>query len=134
MRFAFAGFLLLHGLAHLVGFLNPFGLVPRRLPDQPPPPRPDLLFNGRVVLHDTVARALGFAWLALAVAFVLVAMGVAAEAPWWPAGLAVTVVASLLLSAAWWPASRIGFWIDVILLALLAMLLVLGSLPAANGA
>lgn len=134
MRFAFAGFLLLHGLAHLVGFLNPFGLAPRRLPDQPPPPPADQLFNGRVVLGEAAARALGLAWLALAIAFALVAMGVAADAPWWPAGLAVAVVASLLLSAAWWPASRIGFWIDVILLALLAMLLVLGSLPVAGGA
>ena len=134
MRFAFAGFLLLHGLAHLVGFLNPFGLVPRRMPDQPPPPPPDQLFNGRVVVGEAAARALGLGWLALAVAFALVAMGVAAEAPWWPAGLAVTVVASLLLSAAWWPASRIGFWIDVTLLALLVMLLVLGGLPVPLGA
>jgi hypothetical protein len=134
MRFAFAGFLLLHGLAHLVGFLNPFGLVPARLPDHPPPPAPDVLFNGRVVLREATARALGVAWLALAIAFALVAMGVAADAPWWPPGLAVAVVASLLLTAAWWPASRIGFWIDVVLLALLAMTLVLGGLPATSGA
>ena len=126
MRVAFALFLVLHGIAHLVGFLVPFGLAPATAPGQPPPPRPDVLFGGQLLIGDAAARLLGVGWLALAAAFVVVASGVVRGAAWWPAALAGVAVASLAMSAAFWPGARIGVYIDALLLALVAALLLTG--------
>ena len=126
MRITFAAFLLLHGIAHLVGFLNPFGLAPARAPGQPPPPRPDALFDGKILIGDAAARSLGLVWLLIAIVFAFVAVGVVRDASWWPATLAAAAVASLAMSVAFWPAARIGVWIDAVLLAALAVLLAVG--------
>ena len=130
MRLAFTVFLFLHAFAHLVGFLVPFGLAPAGAPGQPPPPRPDVLFGGSLVIGDVAARVLGVGWLALAVAFAVVAAGVFRGSAWWPAALAGVAVASLAMSAAFWPGARIGAWIDAILLFWLAMLLLAGRVRA----
>jgi hypothetical protein len=122
MRTALAVFLVLHGFAHLPGFLSPFGLAPARAPGQPAPPRPDLLFDGRLVVGELAAKALGIAWLLLALAFAVVGFGVLRGASWWPAAFAAVVLASLAMTAAFWPAARIGAWIDLTLLLLAVML------------
>ena len=131
MRIAFAVFLVLHGVAHLVGFLTPFGLGPARAPGQPPPPRPDVLFDGRLLVGDLAARTLGIAWLALALAFGAVAVGLLRNERWWPAALVCTVLGSMAMSVAFWPAARIGVWIDAALLLLAAALLATGRMVAA---
>lgn len=49
---------------------------------------------------------------------IVAAVGVWRDAPWWPLGLAMTALASLVLSAAWWPVARIGVAVNVALLML----------------
>jgi len=120
MRAAFAAFLLLHGIAHLVGFLLPWGLIPAPAPGAAPPPPTNVLF-GRVALSDSTARGLGILWLIAAMAFVVVAIGVGRQAPWSRPALIAVALASLALSTAWWPTAWIGALINVaILLTLLA--------------
>jgi 2-hydroxy-6-oxonona-2,4-dienedioate hydrolase len=121
MRIAFALVLVLHGIAHLVGFLSPWGLMPAPASLAAPSPSPNTLLGGRLTLGETLARRFGVIWLVVAVAFAIVAIGFWRREPWsLPALVSVTVV-SLALSTAWWPATRIGVLVNVaILLTLIA--------------
>ena len=130
MRLALSLFLLLHGAAHLVGFLTPFGLTPATAHDHGPVSSGRLLLGGRVVLTTGEARAGGLLWLALAVAFGVVAVAVWNDTGWWRPALVAVTLASLTLSVLWWPDSRIGVAIDVALLLLVAALAA-GWRPAA---
>jgi len=114
MRFLFAGFLALHGLAHLVGFLTPWGLV--RAPAAGTAVPTNTLFGGRITLSDFASRVASILWLLAAIAFVIVALGLWRQASWWRASLAVIVLISLALTIAWWPISRVGVAINVALL------------------
>src|SRR5687768_4679965 len=101
MRIAFALFLLLHGFAHLVGFLLPWGMLPAPGPGEVPPPNPNVLFGGRLTLGDSAARGLGVFWLIAALAFAIVAYGVWRQTPWSRTALIIVALASLALSVAW---------------------------------
>lgn len=57
MRIIIASFLMLHGLAHLVGFLGPWGLTPAPTAGAAPPSIMEL-FNGQITLGDGASRAL----------------------------------------------------------------------------
>ena len=130
MRFALSLFLLLHGAAHLVGFLTPFGLAPATAHDHGPASAGKVLLGGRVLLSTGAARAGGLLWLGLAIAYGVVALAFWRDADWWRPALLVVTLASLTLSVLWWPESRIGVVIDVALLALIAALAA-GWRPAA---
>ena len=117
MRALFAVILLLHGLAHLVGFLMPWHLVPAS--GNAPPDAMSRLLGGRVVLTPTSAKAFGILWLVAGLAYALVAIAWWRRTPWSGEALVAVAVASLVLTSAWWPAARIGFALNIgILLAL----------------
>jgi pimeloyl-ACP methyl ester carboxylesterase len=117
MRALFVAALLLHALAHLVGFLVPWKLVtPRGRPAEAMQ-----LFGGRVALGTTGARAFGIVWLLAGLGFAWIVIGWWRGQPWAGAALIAIVLGSLLLTAIWWPTARIGFLLNVgILLALTA--------------
>ena len=119
MRSIIAIFLVLHGAAHMVGFLAPWGLAPRGA-DGTPPPALDALFGGRINLSQGAARGFGIVWLAVALLFAIVSIAWWRQASWSTAALVGVVVLSLLLSIAWWPVARIGVFINIALLAGLA--------------
>jgi 2-hydroxy-6-oxonona-2,4-dienedioate hydrolase len=122
MRIAFVLVLILHGVAHLVGFLGPWGLLPAASPSAVPAPSPNALFGGRLTLGDTAARGFGVIWLVAALSFVIVAIGFWRRDSWSLPALVSVSLASLALSTAWWPAARIGVLVNVaILLTLLAL-------------
>jgi 2-hydroxy-6-oxonona-2,4-dienedioate hydrolase len=122
MRIAFVLVLILHGVAHLVGFLSPWGLLPATHPTAAPAPPSNALFGGRLTLGDTAARGFGVIWLVAALSFVIVAIGFWRRDSWSLPALLSVSLASLALSAAWWPAARIGVLVNVaILLSLLAL-------------
>jgi pimeloyl-ACP methyl ester carboxylesterase len=118
MRAFFAGFLLLHGLAHLVGFLVPWRLIPDSA-GAPAPPMNRLL-GGRLILGDVSARVLGGVWLIAALAFAVVSVAWWRQEPWSGEALVTIAVASLVLTTAWWPAARIGFALNIGILLVLA--------------
>jgi 2-hydroxy-6-oxonona-2,4-dienedioate hydrolase len=122
MRIAFVLVLILHGVAHLVGFLGPWGLLPATPPSAAPAPSPNALFGGRLTLGDTAARGFGVIWLVAALSFVIVAIGFWRRDSWSLPALVSASLASLALSAAWWPAARIGVLVNVaIILTLVAL-------------
>jgi 2-hydroxy-6-oxonona-2,4-dienedioate hydrolase len=115
MRLAIALVLLLHGLAHLVGFLTPWniGLSPvGRAAAQPITE----IFGGRVRLGTVVSRGLSVVWLAVALAFVTVAFGWWLRSTWSLGALLGVILVSLALTLVWWPTARIGVAVNVGLL------------------
>jgi 2-hydroxy-6-oxonona-2,4-dienedioate hydrolase len=120
MRFAFAIFLALHGFAHLVGFLGPWGVLPAQ---NGASNAVNALFGGRVVLGMTASRGLAFLWLAMGLAFAVVAIGWWQGNPWSLRALIAVAAVSLLLNIAWWPVARVGVFINA---AILLGVLVLG--------
>jgi len=100
-----AGFLAAHGLIHLIGFVVPWGF----------PYRTSAL-AGAVALGETGARAVGVAWLVLAVGFVI-----AGVATWrreaWAAGLtAVLAIASIVVCVLGLPEAAFGIVVNAVIL------------------
>ena len=121
MRALFAVLLLLHGLAHVVGFLVPWRLVP----GSPTTPQPTMnrLLGGRLLLGDVPARAFGVLWLVTGLTFALVALAWWRQQSWSGGALVAILLVSVVLTAVWWPATRIGLVLNLgILLALAASL------------
>jgi 2-hydroxy-6-oxonona-2,4-dienedioate hydrolase len=123
MRALFAVFLLLHGLAHLVGFLVPWNLVTTA--GDSPALATRTLFGGRLILGEVSARAFGLLWLIAGIAFAAITIAWWREEPGSGKALLGIVFASLVLTSVWWPSARAGFVLNVgILIALAASLYV----------
>lgn len=113
MRLVLAILFVLHGAAHLVGFV-----VPWRLASLPDAPRGTTILGGAADVGEAGMRALGIGWLLLTIAFVALAAGLLQDAAWWyPAALAVLGV-SAVFCVVGWPAARIGLWVNAALVAL----------------
>jgi hypothetical protein len=113
---AFAVFLALHGLVHVVGFTVTWGLGGPKGVEYS-----TRILNDSVDIGDTAVKALSFVWLAAAVAFVVVGAMVWRGHPWARRTAAAVLLGSLVLCAIRVPGSVIGLAIDVVLLALLAV-------------
>lgn len=114
MHVALAVFLLLHGFAHLPGFL-----VPWRFMTAEDMPYRTTILAGRVDLGDAGIRAVGVAWLVLAALFAVSALATGLRTSWWQPAVLGTVVLSLVLSFLGWPDARIGVVVNVAVLAFL---------------
>ena len=118
MRTAIAVGLLLHGLAHLIGFLAPLGLTPG---GSATPSGTATIIGGRMLGVHT-ARWLGLLWVGGAAAFIYASASLIADSPNVVTPVMLATLASLVLTAVWWPVARTGFFINVgILAALLAV-------------
>jgi hypothetical protein len=114
MRIALAVVLIVHGFAHLSGFLIPWRI--ETLNDMPY--KTTILANS-VDVGDRGIRVVGLLWLIGAVAFAVCGIFVLIWASyWWPVTLVVTVF-SFFLCILEWPESRIGGFVNVGLAALL---------------
>jgi hypothetical protein len=111
LRFAFALILIVHGVAHLVGFV-----VPWRIAEFEESPYRTTLFNGRLDVGDAGIRFVGILWLLAAAAFFISGGALLLVAPWWPWLTGMVAGYSLVLAVAGWPDSRIGVPIDLMIL------------------
>jgi hypothetical protein len=107
MRIVLAVLMVVHGVAHLVGFAGAWKLVPGGFPYR------TTVLGGQVDLGNAGIRAVGILWLLTAVAFVAVAVGAVAGVAWWaPAALVIATV-SLLLTVLDFPEAHTGAVIDI---------------------
>jgi hypothetical protein len=113
MKTALALLLIVHGIAHLVGFVVPWRLITA----------PDLgvrttVFGGALEVGEGGTKVLGIAWLVLAIGFV--ASGAGLMSGWentvWIVRLAAL---SLVLCVVGWPDTRIGLVVNAAILAVL---------------
>jgi hypothetical protein len=114
MRVALAGFLFVHGIAHLVGFV-----VPWRILEAEEMPYSTTLLAGRLEVGDRGIRLVGLVWLGLTLAFFVAAGFVWVQRPGWPDLVMFLAVVSLVMSMVGWPAARLGIPINIVLLTLL---------------
>lgn len=105
-----AALLALHGVAHVVGFLGTWGLVTVEEFD------PRALLGGLVIMGDGPARAVGVAWLLLALGFCWGAFGVATQSSWGYRTAVGLCLTSLLLCVVTWPGARVGVLVNLGLL------------------
>jgi len=116
MHYAIAALMALHGFAHIVGFV-----VPWRLAELEEMPYSTLLFGGRVDVGNTGIRFVGLLWLVAALGYFGTAGAIAFLLPWWLAAVLVVTVFSLLLCILGWPHSKIGLFVDVGILTVIAI-------------
>ena len=116
MRLAFALFLLVHGIAHLPGFV-----VPWRLATLTDMPYKTTLLNGAVDAGPAGARFIGLLWLLAGLGCIATAVAALRGVPGWPTFALGALVLSLVLCALGWPDSRMGFGINLGLLAILLL-------------
>ena len=114
MRIALAVLMLLHGIAHLPGFIaawrpDGFGEMPYKT----------TILAGRVDLGDAGIRVIGVVWLLVAIGFVVAAAGTFTGRSWWMVALVGVALVSLGLSAPEWPLARVGVAVNVAILAAL---------------
>ena len=114
MRFAFAFFLLIHGIAHLPGFV-----VPWRLATLTEMPYKTTLLSGAVDVGPVGARAIGLLWLLAGLGCVATAVAALRGTPGWPTFALGVLGLSLALSVLGWPDSGMGLVINLGLLAIL---------------
>lgn len=101
-----AFFLLLHGMAHVVGFVGPWGISNSVQPQS-------TLLAGKISIGMIGMRTLGIFWLGGALAFTVAAFGVLRHAPWWPGFTFGAAIGSLILCILSVPQSKIGIPINV---------------------
>lgn len=109
-------FLLVHGIAHLVGFV-----VPWKLAELPDAPYKTTLFNDRLDLGHAGIRIVGLLWLLGCVAFTAAAVLLFLERTFWMQLAAATASYSLVLSIVALPEAKIGIPVNLFILGGLAV-------------
>jgi hypothetical protein len=115
VRIAFAIFLALHGLAHVVGFI-----VLWRLKEFEEMPYKTTLLSGKIDVGDRGIRIMGILWLLAALAFVNCGIVVLLAQPYWVPLTASVTGASLVFCILGWPDAKIGVFINVAIFGFLA--------------
>lgn len=116
MRIVLFIFLLLHGIAHLVGFMVPWKMAsPEGLSYK------TTILWGKVDLGNTGIRIIGVVWLLLFLAFLAAAAGIWIPFQYWKTFTAFVCALSLVMSVLGLPDSRIGIPVNAIILVTLFM-------------
>jgi len=128
MRIALAFLFVVHGIAHLPGFL-----VPWRLAAPADMPYTTTVLGGAVDLGPVGIRAMSTLWLLAALAFGAAAVATFRGEVGWPTLAVGVTLFSLVLSILGWPQARVGLALNLVLLAYLLLGARLGWLPGATG-
>jgi hypothetical protein len=99
MRLAFAGFLVLHGAIHLMGFAKAFG------------------YAELAQLKVPISPAMGVTWALAALAFAVAAVTCVTSPRWWWAPAVVGVVLSMAALVPSWGDAKVGAVANVVVLA-----------------
>lgn len=108
--------ILVHGFAHLVGFL-----VPWKLAKLDEAPYRTTLLGGKLDIGDSGIRLVGICWLLTAIAVGVAGVAMFFSFPWWYGYTLAVSAVSLLLCILGWPDSRFGVSINVVVLAYLVI-------------
>ena len=112
MYIVVAALIMLHGLAHIVGFAAPWGYLKNPLPM-------DSLFVNRLAITNSGMKVLGIFWFIAAFIFVAAAVGVIRRESWWAPVTLVACLLSIALTFSFLPYAKFGLLFNVALLAFL---------------
>lgn len=128
IRIAVGLYLVVHGFAHLVGFV-----VPWKIATLEEEPYKTTLICGTIEVGDVGIRIVGFLWLAVAVAFFAAALGSFMLQAWWRPLTFYLSIVSLILCILGLPGAKIGILANVVIFAYLLASEKLGWLPTLDG-
>jgi hypothetical protein len=128
MRVLLAVALLIHGTAHVVGFVVPWKLIASA-----EVPYRTTVLAGAVDIGALGVRIVGIAWLGVALLFVALAGSVIQHTMWWYEGAFLLVGVSLALCVLGLPQSRPGLFANGAIVALLVVGRLLNSYPEVGG-
>ena len=124
MRSVLSVLFIIHGIAHLPGFL-----VPWRLAAPAEMPYTTTVLGGTADLGTVGIRVVSIVWLFAALAFVVAGVATFLDDAAWRTLAVAATLASLALTVLGWPYSRIGLGLNLLLLAYLFGGAKLGWLP-----
>lgn len=108
--------MLMHGVGHMVFFLEAFPGSPMGFADAP------WLLPGAFTVTSAVGKAFALLWLLAMLGFLVAAVGLLRRKEWWPALAVASAVISLVVLLPWWntitPSSRV--WVllaDLVIIA-----------------
>ena len=104
IRFLVAFPWIMHGLAHLSGFLASWTGSSVGFPDRP------WLFSSNITLQTPVGKLFGLLWLVAGIGIVGSGVGFLTGRPWWPALAMAAAGVSLLVILPWWRSIPPGAW------------------------
>jgi len=104
--------LAVHSLIHLFGFVVAWKLV--ELKDMP---YKTTILAGRWDVGDAGVRLFGVLWVAVAIAFIVVVIGLVMNQSWWHTLAIGVALASLIICALHWPEAQFGAYVNVVILA-----------------
>lgn len=117
-KYLIAFVLIMHGLAHLSGFLEAW------TPVQAFAGRP-WLFSEGVTMNTAVGRIFGLLWLVAAAGLAGAGYGLLAGHDWWPLLAVVAACFSLVVIVPWWrtvpPGARFGALFDLVIVVALLL-------------
>jgi hypothetical protein len=112
MRIMLAVLMVLHGVAHLPGFVSEW-----RLANLEGIPYRTTILAGRADLGDAGIRVVGMLWLLSAVGFWVAGVAAISDLSWWIPVATAIALGSLLLSLVELPEARIGVVVNLAILA-----------------
>jgi hypothetical protein len=116
MRIVVAILFIVHGVAHLPGFV-----VPWRLASLGEMPYRTTILNGTFDVGSFGIRLAGILWLLAGLGFAIAGLAAYGSSPAWPTIALVVTLFSLALTVLGWPEARIGLALNVVILAYLIL-------------
>jgi DNA-binding transcriptional LysR family regulator len=104
-QYLLAAIFILHGLAHLSGFLAAWTRGDLGFPNKP------WVFSSRVTLKSPIGKVFGLVWLLAMLALVATGLGIARQTTWWPALVVPAALLSLVVILPWWKSVPLGAWL-----------------------
>jgi hypothetical protein len=115
MRIVLEILMVLHGVAHVPGFVGSW-----RLATLEGVPYHTTLLGGHLDVGDGGMRVVGAVWLLTALAFGATAAGALGNRSWWVSLALGAVVMSAALSILEWPIARAGLLVNLVILGIVA--------------
>jgi hypothetical protein len=119
VRWIIAAPLILHGIAHLGGFISSWTSNLAGFADHP------WLLSSTVTLRDPFGRVFGLVWLVAMVTLVSSGVGLITGQVWWPTIAMVGATLSLVVILPWWntvpPGAKIGVVFNVLVIIILLL-------------
>lgn len=114
IRILFAIPLIVHGLAHISGFIASWTATNAGYTDRP------WLFSENVTLDSPVGKAFGLLWLVAAIGLAGSGLGLLLRQEWWPPVAVLAAAISLVVIVPWGrtvpPGARVGAAFDMLVI------------------
>ena len=128
MRIALAILFIVHGVAHLPGFV-----VPWRFATLGEMPYRTTILGGAFDVGSSGIRLVGILWLLAGLGFAIAGVAAFRSSPAWPTIALVVTLFSLALTVLGSPEARIGLALNAVILAYLLLGAKVGWLPEGGG-